>query len=206
MQVLMVGALPKWRGDGHLSSVESQLPYVSVNLEAHRQAFRGTQQQVRGGSAIRNHRCPHRSTDDSRPHRIPTGQFLSPVTIHPDPCAPPRNVTAGTAPSGGRRAARTATTRWPKIAHRGPRARHPHAIRTPTGTRHRSPAAGEPDRDRTAAGGSEPAAEAAEFTWKNPDAVSSRAGAGVLVRVHGRALRGHPRRRVHDMGNETVTA
>lgn len=120
MQVLMVGALPKWRGDGHLSSVESQLPYVSVNLEAHRQAFRGTQQQVRGGSAIRNHRRPHRATDDCRPHRIPTGQFLSPVTIHPDPCAPPRNVTAGTAPSGGRRAARTATTRWPKIAHRGP--------------------------------------------------------------------------------------
>lgn len=203
MQVLMVGALPKWRGDGHLSSVESQLPYVFVNLDARRRALRGTQQQVRAGSAIRNHLCPHRAADDCRPHRIPTGRFPSPVTTHPDPCAPPRNVTVGTVPSGGRRAARTATTRWPKIAHQGPpRTPSAHRPERATGRRPRT----SPIDTGLLRAVPQRTSEAAEFTWKNPDAVSSRSGAGVLVRVHGWALLGHPRRLVHDMGNETVTA
>lgn len=148
MQVLMVGALPKWRGDRHLSSVESQLPYVFVNLDARRRALHGTQQQVGAGSAIRNHLRRHRAAGDCHLHRIPTRRFPSPVTTHPDPCAPPRNATTGTAPSGGRLPARD---RDNPLAENRTTKTTAHAVRTPTGMRHRSPAALEPDRGRTAA-------------------------------------------------------
>ena len=131
----------------HLSSVESQLPYVLVNLDARRRALHGTQQQVPPGSAIRNHLRRHRAAGDCRLHRIPTGRFPSPVTTHPDPCAPPRNATTGTAPSGGRHPARD---RDNPLAENRPTKTTAHAVRTPTGMRHRSPAALERDRRRTA--------------------------------------------------------
>lgn len=144
----MVGALPKWRDDGHLSSVESQLPYVFVNLDARRQDLRGRQRQVRAGSAIRNHLRRHRAADDCRLHRIPTGRFPSPVTTPPGPARPARNATTGTAPSGGRHPDRVRNN---PLAENRPTKTTAHAVRTPTGMRHRSPAAFEPDRRRTAA-------------------------------------------------------
>lgn len=196
MQVLMVGALPKWRDDGHLSSVESQLPYVFVNLDARRQDLRGRQRQVRAGSAIRNHLRRHRAADDCRLHRIPTGRFPSPVTTPPGPARPARNATTGTAPSGGRHPDRVRNN---PLAENRPTKTTAHAVRTPTGMRHRSPPRSSPIdagllRSRTRV--------RVEQSRCGQHSIRRR----VQVRVRGRVLRGHPRRRVHDMGNETVTA
>lgn len=204
MQVLMVGALPKWRGDRHLSSVESQLPYVLVNLNAHPWSLRGTQQQVRAGAAIRNHMRTHRAPGDCRLHRIPTGRFPSPVTTRPAPCTPPRNATTGTPPSGGRHPARD---RDNPLAENRPPKTTAHDIRTSTGMRHRAGrgrARSTPDccaRARNGAPRTEVRVEESRRRAALDQASAYRSG------VHSRVLRGrHPRCLGHDMGNETVTA
>lgn len=51
MQVLIVGALPRWRGDRHLSRLKSQLPYGRVNSATPRT-------DAEGGGAGRPERCP----------------------------------------------------------------------------------------------------------------------------------------------------
>lgn len=102
MQVLIVGALPRWRGDGHLSRLKSQLPYGCVNSAIRRtDAGRG----VVGGPG--------------------SGRWCSCAALFPPPCEPSAGrgdegaCGAGMACSrlrahgcGGRRGCRRACARW----------------------------------------------------------------------------------------------
>jgi hypothetical protein len=132
VQALTVGALPRWRGDAHLSSVESQPSCELVKLNAHGQALCTTQPQVRGGAAIRNRMRAHRTPGACRPHRIPTGRFPSPVPpgrAHgPHPGGHYRNASFRSSPHG-RRPRQRAGRKSPSHDHR-------RDIRTPTGMRH----------------------------------------------------------------------
>lgn len=171
MQVLMVGALPKWRGDGHLSSVESQLPYVFVNLDAHRQVLRGTETQVRAGVGgpgppappPRGGRLPRAPHSD---RAIPLSGDHPPGPVRAAPERHCRNSPFRRSPADPDRDNPLAENR-----RRGP-PRTPSAHRPECATGHRPVRA----RSNTGLPRTVPqrAGQTRKFTWKNPGQLTIR--------------------------------